>query len=242
VTLSRYVRPTKLTRAAALVSACTIALTAGFLIERYDSLPDLLVVHFMRNGFPNGWQYKTWGRVLVPVFVQLALVATLGVIAALLLSRPRGPSASDPRVSDTDTDDMRAAATAAEAVTLLASIWIVVQAYAAFALARLWQQARPMPRLDGYTVAELVGLVLTVVVAVRAHLRLGRPEPRPFVPEHWRFGQLYKNPDDPALFVPTRNGARWTLNFGRPMAAALIGVVLFIGIVGPAVILALSLR
>lgn len=235
--VSRYVRPTKLTQAAVVVSVCAISLTAGFLIARYDGLPDVLVVHFMRNGFPNGWQFKTWGRVLVPVFVQLALVVTLGLIAALLLSRPHGRS-----VSDTDTADMIAAATAAEAVALLGSIWIVVQAFAALALTRLWQRPRPIARLDGYGAVEVIGLLLTIVVAIRAHLRLGRPEPRPFVPEHWRFGQLYKNPDDPALFVPTRNGARWTLNFGRPMAAALIGVVLVVGIVAPALILALSLR
>jgi uncharacterized membrane protein len=55
-------------------------------------------------------------------------------------------------------------------------------------------------------------------------------------------GQLYKNPDDPALFVPTRDGRRWTLNFGRPVAAALLGVVLAIGIVGPTAILGLLLR
>ena len=46
--------------------------------------------------------------------------------------------------------------------------------------------------------------------------RRGRPRARPTGParrrgrscaEHWRFGQLYKNADDPALFVPTRDGS-----------------------------------
>jgi uncharacterized membrane protein len=66
--------------------------------------------------------------------------------------------------------------------------------------------------------------------------------PRPFVAEHWRFGQLYHNPADPALFVPTRSGRRWTLNFGRPVAAALMGLVLGVGIIAPTVILGLLLR
>lgn len=216
-----------------IASLAAIALSAAFLIVRYPSLPDLLVVHFMRNGRPNGWQYKTWARVFVPVFVQFALVLTFGVVAALLLSRPHGEH-------DAQAPDVRAAETAAEAVALLASIWIVFQAYVAFALARMWQLETS--RLVGYNLVELVGLALTIGVAVRANLRLGHPVPRPFVPEHWRFGQLYKNPDDPALFVPTRNGARWTLNFGRPVAAAIMAVVLVIGIVAPAVILGLSLR
>ena len=208
-------------------------MTATFLVGRYAALPDLLVVHFMGNGFPNGFQYKTWPRVLMPAFVQLALALTLGVIAALLLSRPHGEH-------DECAPDVRAAATAAEAVCLLAAIWILVQAYAAIALVRMWQQQ--ISRLDGFGLAEIVGVLLTIAVAVRAHLRLGRPQARPFVAEHWRFGQLYNNPADPALFVPTRHGARWTLNFGRPVAAALMGFVLVVGIVAPALILVLSLR
>ena len=54
----------------------------------------------------------------------------------------------------------------------------------------------------------------------------------------------------PELLPPDQNGSqdgsepgnRWTLNFGRPVAAALMGVILAIGIVGPVVILGLLLR
>jgi uncharacterized membrane protein len=246
VTRSAWVRPTLLTRWAIVASACAIAMSTTFLVARYPALPDLLVVHFMRNGRPNGWQYKTWARVLVPVFVQLALVLTLGVVAALLLSRPRDDRRDQTlprRAEGSDPDvpaDVRAAETAAEAVVLLASIWIAFQAYVAFALARMWQLQSS--RLIGYNLVELTGIALTIGVALRANARLGRPEPRPFVPEHWRFGQLYKNADDPALFVPTRNGARWTLNFGRPVAAAIMAAILVLGILAPAVILGLSLR
>ncbi len=218
---------------AALVSLGAIGLTGGFLFARYPRLPAVLVVHFTRSGFPNGFQFKTWSRVFAPVLVQLALATTLSLVCAVLLSRPRGDLQEQ-------APDVRAAGAAAEAVALLGAIWVVFQCYAAFALARLWQ--RQVPRLDGYGGAALVGLALTVVVAVRAHRRLGRPEPRPFVPEHWRLGQLYNNRDDPALFVPTRHGARWTLNFGRRVAVLLMAIVLMVGIVGPAVILVLSLR
>jgi len=93
-----------------------------------------------------------------------------------------------------------------------------------------------------YVYLELTGIVLTIAVAIRAHARVGRPDPRPFVPEHWTFGHLYKNREDPALFVPTRDGSRWTLNFGRPLAAALMGTILVLGIVLPVVILGLLLR
>jgi uncharacterized membrane protein len=93
-----------------------------------------------------------------------------------------------------------------------------------------------------YQLFEIAGILLTVTVSIRAHARVGKPAPRPYVAEHWRMGQLYKNSADPALFVPTRNGSRWTLNFGRPVAAALLGVILAIGVVGPTLILTLALR
>ncbi len=231
---SHVVRPTLPTRIALLSALLAIAGTSAFLLARYPGLPDILPVRFGRGGFPIGWQYKTIARVLMPVYVQLALLTVLGSVGALVLSRPHGRH-------DADAPDVRAAATAAEAVTLIAAVWIGFQSYAAVALASMWQVGRaglgPM-----YTVLEVSGAVISVVIFARAHLLWGKPGPRPYIADHWRFGQLYKNPMDPALFVPTRDGRRWTLNFGRPVAAALMALILAVGIIGPAVILGLLLR
>jgi uncharacterized membrane protein len=232
--LARLVRTTSLTKIAIIAGAATIAWSLAFLLVRYPRLPWLLPVHFRFDGFPNGWQYKTYWRVLLPVFMQMALALTLGAIGALLLSRAHG-------AHDEQAPDVKAAATAAETVALLALIWVAFQAYAAVALAAMWQLERGGLG-PWYNYLEFAGLLLTVTVSIRAHVRLGRPTARPFVSEHWRYGQLYMNAADPALFVPTRNGARWTLNFGRPVTAALMAVILTVGIVGPAIILGLLLR
>ncbi|PPA71055.1 DUF1648 domain-containing protein [Jeotgalibacillus proteolyticus] len=43
---------------------------------------------------------------------------------------------------------------------------------------------------------------------------------------HWKLGQIYFNPNDPALFLEKRFGVGWTINFGRPAAwLLLIGVI-----------------
>jgi uncharacterized membrane protein len=220
--------------------------TTVYLLLSYGSLPELLPVHFKRGGVANGWQYKTLGRVLLPALIQLLLAVTFGAIALLLLSRPAVASSLPDRTTDAEGEsrlpaDVRAAQAAAETVLLMAFIWVAFQAYGAYALVRMWTSGfGHLGRL--YTVFEVVGLLLTGVVAVRGHVRVGRPAPRPYVAEHWRFGQLYKNPNDPALFVPTRDGSRWTLNFGRPGAAALLAVVLAVGVVGPTTILIMTLR
>jgi hypothetical protein len=130
---------------------------------------------------------------------------------------------------------------AAEAVVLITLIWVAFQGYAAWALVHMWTAERAgLGR--GYYYLEAIGGVVTIAAAIRAHRRLGRPTPRPFVAEHWCLGQLYKNPSDPALFVPTRDGRHWTLNFGRPVAAALLGLILLLGVVGPTVLLGLMFR
>jgi uncharacterized membrane protein len=228
------VSPSRLTLLAVFVMATSISASALFLLWYYGSLPWLLPVHFLQSGRPDGWQYKTVLRVFLPVLVQIALAATLGGIGGLLLSRRHG-------VHDADAPDVKAASAAAEAVMITAAIWIAFQGYAAYALVVMW--AREFGALGPWYVRlEWIGALLTTIVGIRAHRRLGHPEPRPFVAGHWRFGELYKNSDDPALFVPTRNGARWTLNFGRPLAAALLCIILTIGITAPVLILTLSLR
>jgi uncharacterized membrane protein len=228
------IAPSPLSRYVVRATVLILLGTAVFLVLRYPALPDLLPVHFKRGGVPDGWQYRTLGRVLMPAMVQVALALCLGAIAALLLSRSTEGHSPD-------APDVKAASAAAETVLIIALIWVSFQAYTAIALVQMWTTSRG--RLGPlYTALELVGLLLTGVVAVRGHARVGRPEARPYVPEHWRLGQLYKNASDPALFVPTRDGSRWTLNFGRPVAAALLGVVLTVGVVGPTLILILALR
>lgn len=229
----RLVEPTVVTRAAALTMALVILATAVFLLLQYPSLPDLLPVHFSRYGEPNGWQYRTLPRVFTPVGVQVVL-GTIGcAVAGLLLSRPHGRY-------DADAADVRAAGAAAEAVVLLALVWVTFQSYAAFSLSHLWTAGGS--RLPMYNLGALAGGMASIFVAWRAQRLLGRPEPRPYDPSHWRLGQLYKNSADTALFVPTRDGRRWTLNFGRPVAGALLGLVLVAGILGPTLLLALAFR
>jgi uncharacterized membrane protein len=229
-----WIRPTRLTIIAATATMPVIAFSFAFLLARYPVLPDLLPVRFNRTGVPNGWQYKTVLRGLMPALVQVALALTLGAIGALVLSRSHG-------TDDRDATDVRAASVAAEYVALMTLIWVGFQGYAAIALVKMWERGHGSLGRQ-YTFVEIFGLILTVGVAVRARAQFGRPVERPFVAEHWRFGQLYNNPGDPALFVPTRDGNRWTLNFGRPVAVLLMAVILGVGMIGPSIILGLLLR
>ena len=82
MTPARMVSPSRLTRAAALTGLLVLVATAIFLLVQYPLLPDLLPVHFNRFGRPNGWQYRTLPRVLIPVGVQALLMTVFGAVAA----------------------------------------------------------------------------------------------------------------------------------------------------------------
>jgi len=240
----RLVRPTLLTQLAIGGTLVIIAFSVTFLAAAYPSLPSLLPVHFGPVSFgrlrfgsgqsANGWQYKTYARVFMPALVQVALALIFGGVGTLLLWRSHSED-------DKTAADVVAASTAAEAVALVAFIWVAFQAYAGVALVMMWHSGRA--QLGGpYTAITAAGIVLSIIVGLRAEKRLGRPTAPAFVAEHWRFGQLYSNAADPALFVPTRTGSRWTLNFGRPVAVVLLGAILTVGIVAPTVIMGLLLR
>lgn len=229
-----FLHESALTRYAATLSVVAIAATGAYLFWRYPALPDILPVHFRANGRPNGWQFRTIPRVFVPVFVQLGIFLAGTTIGMLLLSRKDASTA-------TDMPDARAAVTATEAVVLISAIWVLFQSYTAFALVRLWSGVGSTLGV-AYTALEIVAVVATAFVGFRAQRRLARPEPLPYVPAQWRLGQLYCNAEDPALFVPTRDGRRWTLNFGRPAAVVLLAGILIVGIAAPTVMLALTLR
>ena len=73
------------------------------------------------------------------------------------------------------------------------------------------------------------------LVGVRAAVYLQYPKPvvRHTEDVHWRFRRLYFNRQDPALFVPRRNGPGWTVNFGRPQAIVFLGLAVFVSIGAP---------
>jgi hypothetical protein len=109
-----------------------------------------------------------------------------------------------------------------------------VQAIGAARLAAVWQGGlRGFGRV--YNITLLISLIISAVI-VRRTMKTLREEGVQVAetdPALWRLTHLYFNPQDPALFVPTRRGAGWTLNFGRPLAIVLIAAILAFGVGGP---------
>lgn len=248
MTSRRWARPTRITWWAIAVAVVTTAGTAAYLARVYPSLPHGLPVRY-EHGLPVIFQVKTPLMVALPAIVQSGLLTVFGAVMMLLLWRAQPDSTSGlPRRSSDEfarakVGDGARMRLAAEGIALLAAVWIAVQALGAVRLVVMW-------RLDvtsygeAYWLAIATAIVASVVIGARTTKRVGnrRQAARPVDPSMWRLTSLYFNPGDPALFVPTRMGAGWTLNFGRPMAIILLVGTLIVGIGGPYVLARYVLR
>ncbi len=225
--MRRWSAPTGRTLVCACWSAGITLATATYLSVIYATLPAGLPVRYLL-GEPIYFQVKTPVVVMLPALVQGALLIIFAALSSLLLWRAR--PGNDPR----DVADNMRMRVAVEGVASIGAVWITVQAIGAARLVALWQGGRGGYG-RAYNAVVIVSLIISAAIVWRTMkvLRQEHDLPGAIDPSLWRFTHLYFNPQDPALFVPTRRGVGWTLNFGRPLAIVLIAVILSVGVGGP---------
>ena len=238
--MHKIYRPTVLTLVGLATTIAAIFWTIGFTMGRAPLFGPFLAVHFDSDGIADRWLRPTWTLVLIPVWIQLTLALVFGATACVLLYRTqRTRQVVEDEISRQDRERMLATS---EAITLLAAIWITMQALGALRLFVMWQRGC-CGMGEFYYQALVAAIVLSVVVGIRGavYARHPRPALRATSDAHWRLQGLYFNPGDPALFVPLRSGVGWTLNFGRPQAIVFLLVSLAFGIGAPIFIIRLLL-
>jgi len=234
--MKRIYRPTSLTLFGVATIIAAIAGTTGYILGRAPALPPVLPVHFDHEGIADRFVRASYATALVPVWIQLTLATVFGTIAAVLLYRTQTRrSAVEDKVTRQERERMLMAA---EAISLLAAIWVTFQGLLAVRLIIMWQNLC-CGLGDIYYQALVVCIVLSAIVGIRAAVYLQYPKPVVRVTEdvHWKLSGVYFNPQDPSLFVPLRSGLGWTINFGRPQAILFLGVFLFVSIFAPVFIL-----
>lgn len=225
-------RPTVLTLLGAGTTIAAISGTTGYILGRAPSIPPFLPVHFDDEAIADRFVRASYAIILVPVWIQLALAIVFGAIAGVLLYRTQKTrTAVESEVNRQERERMLMTA---EAISLLAAIWVTFQGLLAVRLIMMWQ-LMCCGLGTVYYQSLVVCIVLSALVGVRAAVYLQYPKPvmRQTEDVHWRFRAMYFNRQDPALFVPRRNGPGWTVNFGRPQAIVFLGLVLFVSIGAP---------
>jgi uncharacterized membrane protein len=228
-------RPTVLTLVGVGTTFAAISGTTGYVLGRAPALPYVLPVHFDADGIADRFVRTSYAIVLVPVWIQLMRAIVFGAIAGVLLYRThRTRSVVEDDVQRQERERM---VMTAEAISLLSAIWVSFQGLLAVRLLIMWQlMCCGLGSI--YYQSLVVCIVLSVMVGIRAAVYVHYPRPvlRSTDDTYWLRG-VYFNRQDPAVFVPLRSGAGWTLNFGRPQSLVFLGVFLFFSIWGPVMIL-----
>ena len=229
-------RPTVLTLLGVAATIAAIASTLGYILGRAPALPAILPVHFDSEGIADRFVRASYPIVLVPVWIQLALALLFGAMSAILLYRTRRVRSA---VEDDHTRQERERMLiTAEAISLLAALWVAFQGLLAVRLIIMWQNMC-CGLGEVYYQTLLVCIVLSVMVGIRAAVYVRYPTPvrKATDDAYWHLSGVYFNRQDPSLFVPLRSGGGWTINFGRPQAVAFFAVLLFFSIATPLLIL-----
>ncbi len=206
--MSDPLRCTEYTRIAGWMSALVTTATFSFLHDTYDRLPLLVPIRF-DDGNPSVFAFKSVELVYLPFGLQVALSLVFMAIVAVLIRRT------------TRQDDHGIAAEstryAAEAIALLAMVWIAFQAINAWRLAMLYRRTFDAHQ-EIFVVALITALTASVVIVARAVLQVQASEDGSGVA-----GQLT---------APVLDHRR------RPFAVAALAIALLAGIAAPLYILA----
>lgn len=198
-------------------------------------MPERIAIHFDMAGNANGWIDRGPAAYLLPVGIIALLAVCLAFCHHELLSSRASASESSPAAAYGYAAFARAQSFALVGLGALYD--------AVFLLMPL--QMAGLVSVDSCMVALIAACVVTVVACIVMAVRYGNNGRRiaqsldlaapPLADDsaHWTRWGMYRNAEDPRLWVPKRFGMGMTINAAQPLAwvqfAAVIAAILAIG-------------
>ena len=235
-----------------LAATVLLAIAAGIGVAVYPALPDPLPIHWDLNGVANGFAQKSVWSAFGVVLVGLGVVALLFALSFLVrVARPRRMASDSPALAT-----RRAEVQQHLLGGLLGQITLITSALLAGLTIAGWL-APTSGFLPIVSIVLFLGLLALAIAAYFVGYRramvprtetsgLAAPQhptasavDAPDDDHYWKGGLVYVNRRDPALLVPKRFGAGWTINLGHPAGMA-IGVVILLLIAGSVTLAILS--
>jgi len=209
-----------------------LAATAIWLHLHWSQIPEVFPIHWGPSGQPNGWATRSLAGVYAPLLMGGMLCALMGFLAYATLRWSRlirvGGAAGE---------------TEGRFRLIVVSILVATEYFLAIVFS--WTGLLPLshkqtgpPGFIPMLVFDLAFTVITIVLLMRfgqGGTRLAgsmAAESGALAPvgdrtpdKCWKLGLFYVNQNDPALFVESRFGIGFTLNFGHPGAWVFLGVL-----------------
>ena len=215
-----------------------VAAAALYLQRNYDLLPDPYPVHFNFQGVADSFEPKTPLTVFRPLVVAFVICVSMKLTAFSIARQSKRISITGAAARrETRFRGMNLAVLLASEYHVACSLaWMTVATrlpnampfalYVMLAmtivliLAVIYLSARYGQ--GGSRLGDLSTETLGLTDAYASRKDLAAPIGDRTPDECWKFGQLYFNPDDPAIWVEKRAGVGYTLNFGRPASWAIL--------------------
>lgn len=182
----------------------------------WNRLPDPLPTHFGLDGRPNGWTPKDAAPWLMFGFPAVIWVL-LAVIGTWMAPKDIERAALQRRIMA----PMRGLTVLALLVLMSLVVTIPIHGQTVF-----WP-----------TSGVFFGLLF---LGIGLMVRLGYLHAPEDVKRLWKWGMFYVNPEDPRLWVPKRLSIGWTLNFARPLAWVVMGLLLLLPLIPLGIVLLMA--
>lgn len=203
--------------------------TAAFLHFHWEEIPARFPVHWGVDGQPNGWSSRTPMGVYGPLLLGALISACMWLTAHTLLRSAR------------IVDRARPLLVLHDFAHRVGVFLLVVE----FFLAVVFSSVGLLPFTGAMPVIIVAILMLPAIFVLIVWLNKGRahrietsgltnPEAagNGTPDECWKFGVLYFNPDDAALWVEKRAGIGYTMNFAHISAWVIMALILLVPILG----------
>ncbi len=196
---------------------------AWYISQHWNSIPDTFPVHWGLDNQPNGWEHKSFKGVYGSLITAASTMILLyGAAVLILFGARRGVG---------EIRLIRASLT-----SLLGIMTSVSLLMAVIALGPVSSQPNSSPLSTSFALALPVGLIAISLLPMWFVRKDAADNADSTPDECWSMGNLYSNPDDPALMVRNRLGFGYSPNFGHPVAkfafllmfAQLIAVLVYV--------------
>lgn len=210
----------------------------------YERLPDVIAIHWGPDGRPDEWALKSFSNVYLQLLIAAGACLILAVCAALV------PAMTPDRPEQSVWEKWRKERDRRVVIIVLSTAALMTVALISVASVQMWQQVSRFsawPVVACILAAVMIAVPLCRSVASDMRRMASAAGVRPSAEEEsedarWIAGGILKDPDDPQVLVPKREGTGYglTVNIGHWQGRTIIGAFFVVTLVLPLALLLLT--